>query len=181
MEDLSLHILDIVENSVRAEASRVIISIRISTPEHSLEVEIVDDGRGMDEDQARTCQDPFFTTKANKKIGLGISLFKQSALEAGGSFSLTSSPGKGTRVSATFQLDHIDRRPLGEIGKTLYLLIASFPRVDFVFSYSKDGTSFELSTREIKDDLGDIPISSPDVLKTLRTMIESGIESVGKV
>lgn len=181
MEDLSLHILDIVENSIRAKASEVTIEITISTRDRVLEVAIRDNGKGMDDEQARACQDPFFTTKMDKKIGLGISLFRQSSLEAGGSFSLTSSPGKGTRVSATFQLDHIDRRPLGDIGKTLYLLIASYPQVDFLFTYRKDGDSFELNTPEIKDDLGDIPISSPDVLKTLRTMIETGIESIGKV
>jgi anti-sigma regulatory factor (Ser/Thr protein kinase) len=181
MEDLSLHVLDIVENSVRAEAKNVSVRIEASAAANILEIEITDNGRGMNEEQRRRCEDPFYTTKACKRVGMGLSLLKQSALEADGSFHLNSQRGEGTTVSASFLLDHIDRKPLGDIAKTFYILIAAFPDVDFRFVYKKDDTSFDLDTSEIKKELGDIPISSPDVLKTVKTLMTEGIQSVGRI
>lgn len=179
MNDLSLHIMDIVENSIRAEATNVSVIIEASTADNVLGIEIRDNGKGMDEAQLRLCEDPFYTTKSCKKTGLGISLFKQSALAANGAFSITSGEAKGTVMRATFQYNHIDRKPLGDLAKTLYLLIAAFPAVDFQFTCRKDARSFRIDTREIRKELEDIPISSPDVLKTLRQHIAEGIASVG--
>lgn len=178
MDDLSLHIMDIVENSVRAEARAVSVKIDASTRENVLHIEIHDNGRGMSREQIQECEDPFYTTKTSKKTGLGISLLKQSALEANGAFSLSSEVGKGTALDASFQYDHLDRRPLGDIAKTFYVLIAAFPTVDFLFSFLKNGVSFEIDTSEIKKELEDIPITAPDVLKTLRHVISEGIQSV---
>ncbi len=178
MDDLSLHIMDIIENSVRAGATAVGLIIEASTSENVLRIDIRDNGRGMDEEERQQCQDPFYSTKARKKTGLGISLLKQSAMEADGSFSLDSEKGKGTNVTAEFQYDHIDRRPLGDISKTLYLLIAAFPTVDILFTYKKNDLSFAIDTAEIRKELEDIPINAPDVLKTLRRHISEGIQSV---
>lgn len=178
MEDLSLHIMDIVENSIRADATAVYVSIEVSTRENILSLTIRDNGRGMDEEDLKRCRDPFFTTKECKKTGLGISMVHQSADEACGTFSILSERNKGTEIRATFQYDHLDRRPVGDIAKTCYVLIAAFPLVDIVFSCRKDGGDFEIDTGEIKKELGDIPISAPDVLKTLRTHIYEGIRAL---
>lgn len=180
MDDLSLHILDIIENSVRADATRVTLAIEISKADNILVITIEDNGKGMDAEEIRQCENPFYTTKACKKTGLGISLLKQSALETDGSFSLRSEKGKGTSVTAEFQFDHIDRRPLGDIAKTFYLLIAAFPTVNLLLTFTQNGLSFDVDTAEIKKELEDIPINAPDVLKTLRKHITEGIRSVDK-
>lgn len=179
MEDLSLHIMDIVENSVRAEAVEISVSLEVSTREDTLSLIIRDNGKGMDEEALRRCRDPFFTTKECKKTGMGISMVQQSAAEAGGTFSIFSQKNEGTKIMATFQYSHLDRKPVGDMAKTFYVLIAAFPLVDFDFVCKKDGMDFEIKTGEIKKELGDIPISAPDVLKTLRTHIYEGIRALG--
>jgi len=178
MDDLSLHIMDIIENSVRAEATEISLVIEVSVTENVLKIDIADNGRGMDKEEMKKCEDPFYTTKERKKTGLGIALLKQSSEEAEGIFLLSSEKGKGTEISATFQYDHIDRRPLGDIAKTFYILIAAFPQVNFFFVYKKNNISFEVDTAEIKEELEDIPINAPDVLKTLRNHIIGSILSV---
>jgi anti-sigma regulatory factor (Ser/Thr protein kinase) len=180
MDDLSLHIMDIIENSVRAEATEVSLVIETSLKDNMLKIVIVDNGSGMDKEEIKRCEDPFYTTKECKKTGLGIALLKQSSEEANGTFMLLSEKGMGTKISATFQYDHIDRRPLGDIAKTMYIVIAAYPAVNFLFRYTKDAKSFEIDTGEIKEGLEDIPINAPDVLKTLRNHIIGGIQSVDR-
>ena len=178
MDDLSLHIMDIIENSVRAEATEISLVIKVSVTANVLKIDIADNGKGMDKEEMKKCEDPFYSTKERKKTGLGIALLKQSSEEAEGTFLLSSEKGKGTKISATFQYDHIDRRPLGDIAKTFYILIAAYPDVNFLFSYKKDSESFEVDTVSIKEELDDVPINAPDVLKTLRNHIIGGIMSV---
>jgi hypothetical protein len=99
---------------------------------------------------------------------------------ANGKLSLQSCPGRGTRVKATFQYSHIDRKPLGQMGETLITLIVGHPEVDLRYEHRKDGKVFSLDTREIKSDLGDIPLNAPQVVSALRSMILSGLEELGR-
>jgi len=133
MEDVSLHILDIVENALRAGANNVIIRLAQSKREDRLVLEVTDDGEGMNEETMSRSVDPFFTTKLSKRVGLGLPLLAQAAEEAGGKLEVQSAPGKGTRVIATFGLSHIDRRPLGNMEETLRCLKATHPEVCFRF------------------------------------------------
>ena len=133
MEDVSLHILDIVENALRAGAKNVAVRLAEGKREDRLVLEVTDDGEGMDEETRRRSLDPFFTTKPSKRVGLGLPLLAQSAEEAGGTLEVQSAPGKGTKVIATFGLSHIDRRPLGDIEQTLHCLKATHPEVCFRF------------------------------------------------
>ena len=133
MEDVSLHILDIVENALRAEAKHIVIRLAQRKQGDRLVLEVTDDGKGMDEETKRQSLDPFFTTKQGRRVGLGLPLLAQAAEEAGGTLEVESAPGQGTRVIATFGLSHIDRRPLGDINKTLYCLEATHPEVCFRF------------------------------------------------
>jgi len=133
MEDVSLHILDIVENALRAGAKNVVVRLAQYKQADRLVLEVIDDGKGMDEETKRRCLDPFFTTKEGKRVGLGLALLSQAAEEAGGTLEVESGPGQGTKVIATFGLSHIDRRPLGDIKKTLYCLEATHPEVCFRF------------------------------------------------
>lgn len=150
MEDLSLHILDIVENSIRACAKKIEIKIIEDKIRDLLNIEIIDDGKGMDEKTLKNVLDPFFTTRNTRKVGLGLPLIAQSAEESGGSIKIKSKPGKGTKIKATFGYSHIDRRPLGDIRKSLKVLIAANPDINFIYEYREDGVSYHLDTKGIK-------------------------------
>jgi hypothetical protein len=179
VQDLSLHILDIVENSLAAGAGRVEIRIEEDLGADRMILEIMDDGRGMEEHELRQAMDPFFTTKTTRRVGLGLPLLAEACRLCNGELSLESRPGNGTRVRATFQNSHIDRKPLGEIGDTLMTLIVGHPEVDLRYEHRKDGKSFSLDTREIKSDLGDVPLNAPQVVSALRNLIHSGLEELG--
>lgn len=133
MEDVSLHILDIVENALKAGAKNVVIRLAQGKRTDRLVLEVTDDGEGMDDETRRRSLDPFFTTKRGKRVGLGLPLLAQAAKEAGGTLEVESAPGKGTKVIATFGLSHIDRKPLGDIQQTMHCLKATHPEVCFRF------------------------------------------------
>jgi len=138
MEDLSLHILDIVENSIAASASRVRIVIEEDTRGDRLSLEIRDNGKGMDAEARKKALDPFFTTRTTRRVGLGLSLLAQAARESGGDFELDSEPGRGTTVRAVFQLSHPDRKPVGDVAETLRTILCGQPELDLEFQYKKD-------------------------------------------
>lgn len=137
MEDISLHILDIVENSIAVSASRVEITVVEDMEKDLLLVEIKDNGRGMSEGRLEKVLDPFFTTKSVRKVGLGLPLLAQAARESGGDIEIESEVGIGTRVKATFQHSHPDRKPLGNIAETMRILRATNPDIEFVYKYEK--------------------------------------------
>lgn len=138
MEDLSLHILDIVENSLKASADRVAIHIVEDTAADLLSLEIADNGAGMDEEARKRALDPFYTTRTTRTIGLGLPLLAQAAREAGGSFEVASAPGRGTTVHATFRLSHPDLKPMGDIAATVATILAGRPGLDLRFEYRRD-------------------------------------------
>ena len=137
MQDLSLHVLDIVDNSIRAGATEIQIYIEEDPDMDLLRVEIQDNGEGMDAEMVKNAVDPFFTSKLEKRVGLGLPLLAQAARESGGLFELNSEPGKGTRLSATFQWSHPDRKPMGNIDGTVKLLKFTHPEISFVYEYTK--------------------------------------------
>ncbi len=155
MEDLSLHILDIVENSIRALARRVKIRIEENIEKDCLTVEIEDNGQGMDEETVKKALDPFFTTKATRRVGLGLPLLDQTARETGGKLEISSEVGKKTRIRATFQYSHPDRKPLGDIKETLLVLAAGYPEVDFVYEYKRGEIIYRWDSKRIKDKKND--------------------------
>ncbi len=137
MEDLSLHILDVVENSIRARAEHVTIRLTENRGADLLTLEIDDDGEGMDEDTKARCLDPFFTTKSGREVGLGLPFLAQSAEETGGNLSIETAKGKGTKVTVTYNLSHIDLRPLGDISGTVRCLKATHPEIHLRYQYVK--------------------------------------------
>ncbi len=149
MEDLSLHTLDIAENAIRAGARKIEIGIFEDIEGNLLSIRIKDDGVGMDEETLKKALDPFFTTKRNRRIGLGLSMLAQAAKEAGGDIKLDSKSGKGTDVLVTFRYDHLDRKPLGDMNETMATLIAGHPEVHFIYEHKKNGeTVYKLDTRK---------------------------------
>ena len=179
MQDLSLHILDIVENSLAAGARRVEIRVEENIAADRMVIEIVDDGCGMDEERIQRALDPFFTTKTVRRVGLGLPLLSEACRMSSGEMQIQSCPGKGTRLRATFQHSHIDRKPLGNIRDTLITLMTGHPLVELLYEHRKEDKIFSLDTREIKADLDDIPLDAPQVVSALRTLIQSGLEDLG--
>lgn len=163
MPEISLNILDVAENSTRAEATLVEISICADRKADTLTVVIGDNGCGMTPEQVSQVTDPFFTTRTTRKVGLGIPFYKYAAESTGGSFSIQSELGKGTRVTAVFGLSHIDRMPLGDISGTIHTLVVYHPDTDFRYTYRYNGRSFALDTREFREILGDVPLDTPEV------------------
>jgi len=137
MEDISLHILDIAENSIRANAENINIVIIENKMKNLLTLTIEDDGEGMDEKIKEYALNPFFTTKQGKKVGLGLAFLSQSAEEAEGTMKIESEPGKGTRITATFKLGHIDRKPLGDLYETIKCLKITHPGINITFNHVK--------------------------------------------
>ena len=178
MEDLSLHILDIAENSIAAGARRVDIRIRESRQEDLLSIEISDDGRGMSADVLRKAGDPFFTSRTTRRVGLGLPLFQQAARAAGGECRIVSRPGLGTTVTGVFRYSHVDRQPLGDIAQTLLTLVAGNPEMEFTCRLQTDDSDVFFSTAEIEAKLGGAPIGSPAGIAATRNSLKGLREGV---
>ncbi len=175
MRELSLHILDIAQNSIVAEADEIRIAIIEDYINDRLAICIKDDGRGMDQETVKKVIDPFYTTRTTRKVGLGIPMFKQAAELCEGSFSITSSPGVGTDIVAEFRYSHIDRMPLGNMSDTLITIINSSAKIDLMYTHKIGNEKFTLSTKEIKKTLGELPINNLDVLIWLRDYIKENL------
>lgn len=178
MKDLSLHILDIVQNSIRAQARLVEITVAEIPENDLLTITIADNGKGMNEEEVKKAIDPFYTSRTTRKVGLGLSLFKQNAEQTGGSMQIESEPGKGTKVIATFGLTHFDRPVMGDLTGVLLLLICAPDAVDYVFKHQTQAGDFTLDTREIKQTLEDVPINHPEVRDFLKEMIAGNLEQI---
>lgn len=178
MPEISLHILDVAENSVRAGASLVKIEVLADTARNTLSITIADNGCGMSGEQLAKVSDPFFTTRSTRKVGLGIPFFKQAAEGTGGSFSIRSKEGAGTVTEAVFVLDSIDRMPLGDMIATIHTLVTCHEEMDFYYRYARDGREFTLDTREMKEILGNVPLSSPEVSGFLKEYLDENWREV---
>jgi signal transduction histidine kinase len=150
VEDISLHILDVVENSVRSAAKRIEISLVEDQEQDLLTLEIRDDGKGMGPEDCARSTDPFFTTKSGRRIGLGLALLSQAAREAGGEFHVRSQPEAGTTVTATFRRSHPDCKPLGDIAATLETLVTAYPDVDVVYEQRVGAEITRFDAREVR-------------------------------
>jgi anti-sigma regulatory factor (Ser/Thr protein kinase) len=177
MEDLSLHILDIVENSITAGADRIEIKIIEDTKANIFSIEIKDNGKGMDKELLENACDPFYTTRTTRRVGLGIPMLAQAAKECMGNINVVSAKGKGTAISVSFQHNHIDRKPLGDMEQTLIILIASNPEIDFIFEHKINNNMYTLDTTEIKNDLDGVPISTPEVIRIIKDDISAWLNS----
>jgi anti-sigma regulatory factor (Ser/Thr protein kinase) len=179
MLELALHILDIAENSVRAEAKTVSIGVTEEIHRDRLTIEIVDDGVGMSPELLKKAMDPFYTSKKVRRVGMGLPMLAEAAQKAGGRFDIESTEGSGTRLAVVFQLSHIDRQPLGDVAGSLVTLIAGNPGVDFVYRHRCEGRVFLFDTREIKRETEGIPINHIEVLKWIRQYIREGLSELG--
>lgn len=163
MKEISLHILDIVQNSIVAQASLIELEVTENTKEDFLSFKVLDNGKGMSQKLQKEVIDPFITGRTTRKVGLGIPLLKNAAEITGGTINLTSKEGVGTEIFAYFVYSHIDRQPLGDMTQTIHQLITSYEEVDFCYKHTKDEKTFLLDTREIKKILGDVSLRENSV------------------
>ncbi len=184
MKDLSLHVLDLVENSFRAGASLVRIEIAELRDRNLLTLLIDDDGKGMSEEMAERVMDPFVTSRTERNVGLGLPLLAEAARQAGGEMRLESTPGGGTRVEVGMELDNIDRKPVGNMAESLAALVLGSGGADWVFTYrietgGSPAGEFSVDTRELKEALGGGPLDQPEVVNWIERYIAEGLEEMG--
>lgn len=171
MQELSLNILDIAQNSVSAQASLIEIGIA-ALDDSFLQITIKDNGRGMDKQTLENVENPFFTSRTTRKVGLGIPLFKQAALQTGGSFSIESTLGKGTCVSAVFDTSSIDFTPLGEVWDIVGILIQMNENIDFVYSVKNGDDVFICDTRQLRQIMDGVSLCDIGVIQWIKEFIE---------
>lgn len=183
MKELSLNILDITYNSIKAGAKKIEIDVSERISANLVEIEIKDNGCGMDEEFLRRVTDPFVTTRTTRKVGLGIPLFKQSAEDTDGTFAIHSKVGEGTSVYASFRYDHLDRAPIGDMAGTMVSLIQANDAIRFIYRHNTDQGSFTFDTDELHEQLGDIPLSEPAVLSWIEEYINENLQNIqgGKI
>ena len=182
MKELSLNILDVAENSVKAGAT--LTQILLTERDDVLTLEIVDDGCGMSEDVVRSVIDPFYTTRTTRKVGMGIPLLKLACEQTGGNLQISSvtqeaNPQEhGTHVTATFYKDHIDFTPLGDVSASVLTLIQGHPDTDFLFRHQIGDGVVELDTRELREVLEDVPLNSYDVMQWIGGNLQEQYEEL---
>lgn len=176
MRELSLNILDITENSLKANAT--LVNIDVIVFENTLTIAIKDNGCGMTPEFLAKVADPYTTTRTTRKVGLGIPLIKMEAEMAGGSFDITSQVGIGTTVTTTFAVDHIDRPPLGDVGETIMTLLTELNDTRIVFTYAANEQSFCFDTLELQQQLEGIALDTPEILLFVKQMINENIMTI---
>ena len=164
MRELSLNVLDIVQNSITANANLIEIELIEEMNNDILKINIFDNGKGMTDEQIKSVTDPFYTTRTTRKIGLGIPLFKMAAEMSGGSFKIESTVGSGTKIYTSYIHSSIDRMPVGNINETVSMLIRMNPDIDFVYTHTFNEKSYSLDTRELREQLEDVPLDTPEVI-----------------
>jgi hypothetical protein len=180
MRELTLHLLDIAENGVSAGAQNITITIVEDLRTDRLQLAVEDDGRGMDAAMVEQVTNPFITTRTTRKVGLGIPLLKLAAEMCNGGLTVVSTPNVGTKITAEFQRSHIDRMPLGDVPNTMLSLLIGWPQVHWMLIYRVDTEEFVFDDAPIKEILGDLPLSDPEVITFVRGALIVGISDVTK-
>lgn len=179
MKELSLHILDIVQNSIAAGAGLIEIEVVEKTQENLMIISIKDNGCGMSEELLKAVIDPFTTSRTTRSVGLGISLFKLAAEQCEGRLSIESKLNVGTKLIASFRHSHIDRQPLGSISQTIAQLVLCNSMVEFVYRHKTDNSEFEFDTAEVKKVLDGVEITNTEVISWIEGYIREQILEIG--
>lgn len=179
MQEISLNILDIAQNSIRAQATLIEIIIEENPASDLFAFTIKDNGCGMDKEMVKKVSDPFVTTRTTRKVGLGISLLKAAAQQTGGDITLESTPGIGTILRADFSYNHIDRQPLGDIASVMVSLISMNPGIDFLYMHRHCEKEFVLDTQELREILGsEVSLSEHSVAHWIGEYINNNLAEI---
>lgn len=177
MREISLHIMDIVQNSIEAGGTFIEIEVIENHINDILQINVKDNGRGIDSKTLPNITDPFVTSRTSRKVGLGLSLFKSACIRCGGNLTVESRFGYGTTVCADMQLSHIDRAPIGRIEDTIVSFL-TYPDIDIFYSHTVKDEQFLLDTREIRKIAGE-DLSNQEILQWLREYIGEGLDAIG--
>jgi hypothetical protein len=178
MRELSLHILDIAENGIAAGADHLLIRVEESGAGDRLMLSVEDNGRGIPPEKINHIEDPFVTTRKNRRVGLGLSLLATAAKRCEGDITVEARSGKGTRVTASFRRSHVDRAPLGDMAATLAVLILGNPHIDFRYTHRVDGREFILDTRDLKTEPGGLSLDDPMVVQRVSQFVRRALEEL---
>ena len=181
MRDLSMHVLDIAQNSIKAQAKLVIVSFTLNG-DGLLTFSVQDDGCGMTPEFLSRVTDPFTTSRTTRKVGLGIPMLKQSAEMCGGTFEISSEVGVGTVIQASFATTHIDCIPMGDICDSLLTLVMLNPdQPEFLFQAVSPTLEATFDTRQLREVLGGVPLNEPDVIAWMKENIEEEFKPILEV
>jgi hypothetical protein len=178
MRTISDHILDIVQNSIRANARLIEIIVDEDKKNDLYTVVIADNGFGMNKETLQKAINPFFTSRKTRKVGLGLSLLKQNAERANGSFSIHSELNKGTKVKAVFQLSNVDRPPLGDIGDTYYFTLLANENIALNYTHKTESGRFEIRSEEIKTMLENVSIKQKEIKDAIIEMFKNNLTDI---
>ncbi|MBQ7245526.1 MAG: sensor histidine kinase [Firmicutes bacterium] len=175
MEDLAMHMMEIIMNSIHANSQNIEVKIEESEEKNLIEMSIKDDGKGMTKELLCKIVDPFTTGRTTRKVGLGVSFMKGLTEMCDGSFDVSSEVGKGTLLKASVRRDNIDVPPMGDLGEMMMQCIMADEKIDFDFSYKTDRDEFCFSTKEIKRELDGVSLLEPEILIWIKSYINEGI------
>ncbi len=178
MKELSMHILDIAMNSVKAEAKLIEITVEDSIKNNSIKINIKDDGKGMGKEILENVTNPFYTTRTTRKVGLGLALLKEASERCKGYLKITSELGVGTIVESFFERNNIDRAPLGNMPETIIVIINSLKNCNLIYNHVVDDNSFTISTQQLKEILGEVDISDSNVMMWIKEYINENINDL---
>ena len=185
MNELSLYLLDIMQNSIKAKATLINLDIIKDIDEDKLTIKIVDNGCGMSEEVLSKVLSPFYTTRTTRKVGLGLPLFKELAELCEGSFKIESKVGLGTTLTATFRLNNIDLPPLGNWVDTFYILVINDEDVDIKYNHkvikNNETKEFVFDTVEIKNILDGMSIKDFSLMQWAKDYIKNGLEEIDAI
>ncbi len=178
MKELALHILDVARNSVEAGATELTLTLIEDYEADRLDMIFEDNGRGMNADDLRQATDAFFTTRTTRKVGLGLAMLRATCERCDGGLEISSEPGRGTTVRSWLRLGNIDRPPLGDLGAVVQAL-ACESALALRYRHQVSDAFFELDTRELQQELGDVALTSPPVLAWLRGHVNDRLRDLG--
>ena len=171
MNNLSLYILDIVQNSLKARATDVIIKINEDLKRNILEIQVIDNGIGIEEENISKVTDPFYTTRDTRKVGLGLPFFKEVCENCNGSLKILSSKNQGTSIIAQMDHNHINRLPLGEMEETIYTLLINDENAEIEYIHTTDNKQFKINSKEINSILDGVSLKQYEIMKWIKGYI----------
>lgn len=173
MKTLSLHLLDLLANSVSAQANEIEIRVKDSLKENIYLFEIKDNGCGIKQEDIEKVTDAFFTSRTQRRVGLGLALIKMKTEQCAGGMNITSTCGKGTKLTYWFAHDNIDRPPLGDIEESIVMACTMNENIDLKYVHITDKGEYVFDTKEIKNVLEGFPISNIKIQKALKELIKN--------
>lgn len=180
MRELAEHILDIAFNSLEAGARRLRIEVTEESAADRIAIRVIDDGRGMDPEEARRATDPFYTTRPTRRVGLGLPMLAQAARACEGDLVVHSRSGEGTTITAWLRASHVDRQPMGDMAATLVTLIAAAPEIDLEYQHEVDGRRFSFSAARARELAGETSLAHPAVARWLREYLDEQLHALGE-